>query len=445
MKIIKIIAIAFAVLTCHTVAAQQKALAFPGADGFGKYTSGGRGGKVYTVTTLQDDGPGSFREAVKAKEKRIIVFAVSGNIELKSPITIHQGDVTIAGQSAPGDGICIQNQPVSIQANNVIIRFLRFRLGDLAGLETDALGGTKYSENVIIDHCSVSWATDECASFYRNRNFSLQWCIISESLNKSVHTKGEHGYGGIWGGMGASFHHNILAHHTSRLPRFSGSSTTLNPPDELVDFRNNVIYNWAGNNTYGGERGKYNVVNNYYKAGPATKPKTNWMLNPSSPFGKFYVHGNIYYGNEPVSADNWNGGIKASDLDSVRAASPFEGETIKEQSAQSAFDDVVKYAGASLKRDAVDKRVVHEICTGTATSGQGRDGIIDSQRDVGGWPVLQSTPAVKDTDADGLPDAWEKKHHLNATDPSDASKTPTDSHYTYIERYLNELVKNVIP
>jgi hypothetical protein len=445
MRISKIVAIAFAVIACHPVTAQQKTLAFPGADGFGKYTSGGRGGKVYTVTTLQDDGPGSFREAVKAKEKRIIVFAVSGNIELKSPITIHQGDLTIAGQSAPGDGICIQNQSVSIQANNVIIRFLRFRLGDLAGQETDALGGTKYSDNVIIDHCSVSWATDECASFYRNRNFSLQWCIISESLNKSVHTKGEHGYGGIWGGMGASFHHNILAHHTSRLPRFSGSSTTPNPPDELVDFRNNVIYNWAGNNTYGGERGKYNVVNNYYKAGPATRPKSNWMLNPSAPFGKFYVHGNIYYGNEAVSADNWKGGIKAGDLDSVRATSPFDVETIKEQSAQAAFDEVVKYAGASVKRDAVDKRIVHEICTGTATSGQGGNGIIDSQRDVGGWPVLQSAPAPKDADADGLPDAWEKKHHLNATDPSDASKKPTDSEYTYIERYLNDLVKDVIP
>jgi pectate lyase len=445
MRTIKIVAIALVAITYHSVAAQQKVLAFPGADGFGKYTPGGRGGKVYTVTTLQDDGPGSFREAVKAKEKRIIVFAVSGNIELKSPITIHQGDVTIAGQSAPGDGICIQNQPVSIQANNVIIRFLRFRLGDLAGLETDALGGTKYSENVIIDHCSVSWATDECASFYRNRNFSLQWCIISESLNKSVHTKGEHGYGGIWGGMGASFHHNILAHHTSRLPRFSGSSTTPNPPDELVDFRNNVIYNWAANNTYGGERGKYNVVNNYYKAGPATKPKSHWMVNPSSPFGKFYVQGNIYYGNETVSADNWKGGVKAGDLDSVRATSPFDVETIKEQSAQSAFDDVVKYAGASLKRDAVDKRIAHEICTGTATSGQGHDGIIDSQRDVGGWPVLQSTHAAKDTDADGLPDAWEKRHHLNASDPLDASKKPADSAYTYIERYLNDLVKDVTP
>jgi pectate lyase len=445
MKVLKMVIVALVVLTYSAAVAQQKTLAFPGADGFGKFTSGGRGGKIYIVTTLQDDGPGSFREAVKAKEKRIIVFAVSGNIELKSPITIHHGEVTIAGQSAPGDGICIQNQSVSIQANNVIIRFLRFRLGDLAGQETDAFGGAKYSEHIIIDHCSVSWATDECASFYRNRNFTLQWCIISESLNKSVHTKGEHGYGGIWGGMGASFHHNMLAHHTSRLPRFSGSSTTPNSPDELVDFRNNIIYNWGGNNTYGGERGKYNVVNNYYKAGPATKPKSNWMLNPSAPYGRFYVEGNVYHGNETVSADNWKGGVKAEHPDSARVGTPFEVEAIKVQSAQAAFADVIKYAGASLKRDAVDKRIVQEVKTGTATFGQAHDGIIDSQRDVGGWPVLQSAPARKDTDADGLPDAWEKKHRLNATDPLDAITTAADSTYTYIECYLNELVKDVIP
>lgn len=445
MRFIKIAAVVLAVITYSSAAAQQKVLAFPGADGFGKFTSGGRGGKIYTVTTLQDDGPGSFREAVKAKEKRIIVFAVSGNIALKSPITIHHGDLTIAGQSAPGDGICIQDQPVSIQASNVIIRFLRFRLGDLAGVETDALGGTKYSENVIIDHCSVSWATDECASFYRNRNFTLQWCIISESLNKSVHTKGEHGYGGIWGGMGASFHHNLLAHHTSRLPRFSGSSTTPNPPDELVDFRNNVIYNWVGNNTYGGERGRYNVVNNYYKAGPATKPKSNWMLNPSAPYGKFYVQGNIYHGNEAVSADNWKGGVKADAPDSARAPAPFDVEAIREQTARAAFDDVIKYAGASLQRDAVDKRIVQEVRTGTASFGQAHNGIIDSQRDAGGWPALQTAPAPKDSDADGLPDAWEKKHRLSANDPSDAIRQSPDSEYTYIECYLNELVKDVIP
>lgn len=443
-SILNTLALSVAILISLSTTARQQTPAFPGAEGFGKFTSGGRGGKVYIVTTLEDDGPGSLRQAIKAKEKRTIVFAVSGNIALKSSITIHNGDVTIAGQSAPGDGICIQNYPVTIQANNVIIRFLRFRLGDLAGIESDAFGGTRYAENIIIDHCSMSWATDECASFYRNRNFTLQWCIISESLNKSVHVKGEHGYGGIWGGMGASFHHNILAHHTSRLPRFSGSSTTPNPPDELVDFRNNVIYNWVGNNTYGGERGRYNVVNNYYKPGPATKPKIHWLVNPTSPFGKFYLQGNIFHDNNAISTDNWNGGVKAAYLDSARATTAFAVEAIKEQTAKDALTQVVQYAGASYKRDAIDKRIAHEITTGTASLGRNKDGIIDSQQDAGGWPVLAATTPPQDTDADGIPDSWEKKHKLNPNDPSDAAQKASKSAYTNLEVYLNALVDGVI-
>lgn len=424
---------------------KNKTLAFPGAEGFGKYTTGGRDGKVYVVTNLNDDGPGSLREAVKKSEPRTIVFAVSGNIDLKSPLNITKGNLTIAGQSAPGDGICIRYYPVTIQANNIIVRFMRFRLGDVSKIESDAFGGTKYNDGVIIDHCSISWATDECASFYRNRNFTLQWCIISESLNKSVHVKGEHGYGGIWGGMGASFHHNILAHHTSRLPRFSGSSTTPNPPDELVDFRNNVIYNWVGNNTYGGERGRYNVVNNYYKPGPATKPKSNWMVNPSSPVGSFYIHGNVFAGNPTASADNWNGGVKVAYPDSAKALKAFTVEAIAEQSADQAYEQVLKLAGASLKRDAVDARIAKEISKGTATYGKAKNGIIDSQEDVGAWPALKSLPAPKDSDNDGIPDAWEVKNKLNANDASDAGLRTVESSYTNIESYLNSLSKPVMP
>ena len=444
MKMMRQLILGVLLLICLRTQAQDKILAFPGAEGFGKYTTGGRGGKVYIVTNLNDDGSGSFREAIKRKEPRTILFAVSGNIELKSAITIHNGDVTIAGQSAPGDGICIQNYPVTVHANNVIIRFLRFRLGDNAGIESDAFGGTKNGENIIIDHCSISWATDECASFYRNKNFTMQWCIISESLNKSVHSKGEHGYGGIWGGTGATFHHNLLAHHISRLPRFSGSSTTPNSPDELVDFRNNVIYNWASNNTYGGERGRYNVVNNYYKPGPATKSKNIWMLNPSSPYGKFFVQGNIMDGSQSISADNWQGGVKSTDRDSAKAITPFEVEFIFDQSAKEAFDAVTKYAGASLRRDATDERVIKEVCKGTASFGKNKNGIIDSQKDVGGWPLLNSSSPEPDTDSDGMPDRWEKKHNLNSNDPLDGQLKSAASQYVNLEIYLNEIVKDII-
>src|SRR6478609_3988505 len=316
----------------------DKRIAFPGADGFGKFATGGRGGKTYIVSNLNDAGPGSLREAIQKKEPRTIVFSVSGNIELKSTLNINNGDITIAGQSAPGDGICIRNYQVNISANNVIVRFLRFRLGDTAKQEADAFGGTKGSENIIIDHCSMSWSTDECASFYRNKNFTLQWCMITESLNQSVHLKGEHGYGGIWGGEGASFHHNLFAHHVSRLPRFSGSSTTPNSLNELVDFRNNVIYNWRSNNTYGGEKGRYNVVNNFYKPGPATRSKKPWMVNRRSPLGKFFISGNYIAGNEAASKDNWTGGgIKVASPDSARAPQAFPFEFIREESAEQSF------------------------------------------------------------------------------------------------------------
>jgi hypothetical protein len=433
--------IAFLFSSCFCVAQQ---LAFPGAEGFGKYASGGRGGAVYIVDNLNDSGPGSFREAVKKKGPRIITFAISGNIELESPISINNNDLTIAGQTAPGDGICIKNFPVLISADNVIIRFMRFRLGNERAAESDAFGGTKQN-NIMIDHCSVSWSTDECASFYRNSNFTMQWCIVSESLNESVHHKGAHGYGGIWGGHNATFHHNLLANHNSRLPRFSGSSTTPNDPTkELVDFRNNVVYNWMSNNTYGGEKGRYNMVNNYYKPGPATsKSRITQIVNPSAPYGKFFIEGNCFYNNTSVSKDNWKGVKIEHTLDSVRTAQEFKIEPLPTQSAEDAFEDVLKYAGASYKRDAVDERIIEEVRTGKSTNGKLKNGIIDSQADVGGWPVLKAIPGEADTDNDGLPDAWERSKNLNPSDAADASATAKASSYTNIELYMNELVNNL--
>ncbi len=442
------------------VPVEEDAFAFPGVEGFGRNTTGGRGGRVIKVTNLNDSGTGSLRAAVSASGKRIIVFEVSGTIELTNTLSITQPDITIAGQTAPGDGITIKNYPVFVGADNVIIRFLRFRLGNEKQVEGDAIWG-RYNKNVVIDHCSMSWCTDEAASFYANQDFTLQWCIISESLNNSLHEKGAHGYGGIWGGDRASFHHNLIAHHKSRNPRFNGwrPGTSNGPyPNEHVDYRNNVIYNWRDESAYGGENGQYNIVNNYYKAGPATPvSKTMRIMRVSQEqgeeyapgYGKFYINGNYVFQNAAVTADNWNGGIVydgTTNKSLVQLTSPidFEMETI--HTAEQAYTKVLAHAGASLVRDAVDERVSEEVSNGTATysgSVSGFPGIIDSQEDVDGYPVLESAEAPPDTDGDGMPDEWEIEMKL---DPAKANANGRDlsTAYDNIEVYINSLVKHIM-
>lgn len=444
MNAIHVIIVSCISMVCICCYGQQQPIAFPGAEGFGKYATGGRGGKVIIVSNLNDDGPGSLRDAIQKKYPRTIVFAVSGNIELASPLDINHGNVTIAGQSAPGEGICIKNYTVSVKADNVVIRFLRFRLGDQTKQEADALGGNKGKSNIIIDHCSMSWATDECASFYGNSNFTLQWCIISESLNKSVHKKGNHGYGGIWGGKGASFHHNLIASHTSRLPRFSGSSSTPNTPEELVDFRNNVIYNWVHNNVYGGERGRYNVVNNYYKPGSATQESKHRLLNPWEPYGKFYINGNRFDANKVITEKNKKGVKVEKPDETIFSVTPFEVTAVLTQPAEEAYELVLNKAGASLHRDAVDKRIADEVAAGNSKSGKGNNGIIDSQVDVGGWPQLKTVVPLDDADQDGMPDEWETSKGLNPADHGDATRKSLDPQYDNIEVYLNELVNHIM-
>ena len=439
-------------------------LAFPGAEGFGQYTTGGRGGKVLFVDNLNDSGPGSLREAVQTPGTRTVIFRVSGTIFLQSPLIIEKDSITLAGQTAPGDGICLANHPVEVSADNVIIRYMRFRMGDTGREEDDALGGVR-RKDIIVDHCSMSWSTDECSSFYDNANFTMQWCILSESLRNSIHHKGPHGYGGIWGGMNATFHHNLLAHHTSRNPRFCGARYHEKTKEtEMADFRNNVIYNWGFNSSYAGENGRYNIVNNYYKPGPATENNVRsrileaWQSkdhNGFHDFGRFYIDGNIMDGNASVTADNWKGVdyklfIESEGIDSTEQRNdslyqrchtnqPFKYIITTQHTAQEAYDAVLKQAGASLVRDSIDSRIIREVRNGSFTYGD--KGMIDSQSQVGGWCKLTSLPAPVDSDNDGIPDKWEDAHGLNKHDAADGNAYTLNADYTNLEMYLNSLVR----
>jgi pectate lyase len=449
------------------VNAQGKLSAFPGAEGYGQFATGGRGGKVIYVTNLNDDNnSGCLRFALNQTGPRIILFKVSGTIQLKSKLTITKGDVTVAGQSAPGDGICLRDYSVELQADNVIIRFLRFRMGDEAKQQDDAFWGRNHA-NIIIDHCTMSWSTDECASFYDNSDFTLQWCLLSESLRNSVHDKGSHGYGGIWGGKKASFHHNLLACHDSRNPRFCGSRYSNKPDLEWVDFRNNVTYNWGGNSAYAAEGGSYNLVNNFYKAGPATSSSSKTRIiqpypddgtnsQPAGIYGKFYVAGNYVSGSTAVTMDNWLGVHPHSNFNlyvpiitanELRSAKEYDVAAVTTHTAETAYQKVLAYAGASLMRDEMDKRIIQDVTTGTVTfktGGNGSiNGIIDTQAAVGGWPLLQSLAAPADSDDDGMPDAWEAANGLLKNNPADAQLTTVDGKYPNLEVYLYSLVATI--
>jgi len=444
---------------------EEKPLAFPGAEGYGKFTSGGRGGKVIIVKNLDDDGPGSFREAVTAREKRIVVFAISGTIHLNSSLTI-SSDVTIAGQSAPGDGICIADYPVLLGGNNIIIRYLRLRMGDKnqnkgkvnGSGNDDSFSGTKRN-NIIIDHCSLSWSNDEVLSVYAGDSTTLQWNLIAEPLNYSYHFETgdndyeQHGYGGIWGGRHLSAHHNLFAHCKSRTPRFDG---IRNNTAENVDFRNNVIYNWNINNVYGGEGGTYNIVNNYYKYGPSTMDSVKFRIcnpykkPPTISFGKYFIEGNYVDGSPQVTKNNWIGVImeKGSEPDAMEAKlkNAFPIISIPTQNAIEAYRMVIKNVGAILpKRDSLDKRIIGNLINRTGKMIDVQGGYphgTSYELSASAWPVLKYLPAPKDTDQDGMPDAWEVTHALNPSKASDANTFSLNKSYTNIEIYLNEFVKH---
>ena len=459
------------------------ARAFPGAEGGGMYTTGGRGGKVIHVTNLNDKGTGSLRAAVETSGARTIVFDVAGTIELASDLKISKGDVTIAGQTAPGDGICIKNYTTNINADNVIIRFVRFRLGDEGNWsEADIKNGKadgedciwgRYHKDIILDHCSMSWSIDETASFYANANMTLQWSIIAESMKKCrLHSKGDHGYGGIWGGKDASFHHNLLASHSNRTPRFdhtylyegNGKSTATFRGN--VDYRNCINYNGQGNGCYGGEGGNFNMVNNYYKNtgkkyfieadGGYVTGGTQYAYD----WAHLYLSGNY---NSDGSSDKYPDGVywkKAYDAYSLSydghvlsSALPIHGKDgadayVSTHTASGAYSAVCSYAGASLRRDAVDKRIVTGVKSGT---GRIIGDIADVKDEYGSaWPVLSATDAEKaaiaDTDGDGIPDAYESAWGLDKSNAQDGTAKSLDKNgrYTNLEMYLHYLVREVV-
>lgn len=459
--------------------AQQ--LAFPGAEGAGRFTSGGRGTNaspttVFVVTSLEDTNvPGTLRYAVNQSTStyphRTIVFRVSGTIRLLSPLSI-KGNVTIAGQTAPGDGICIADQPVSISGDNVILRYLRIRMGDRyqnLGMvdgsgNGDALGSLS-RKNIIVDHCSVSWSSDEALTIYRGDSTTIQWTIISEPLNYSYHFEAggsdyqEHAYVGIWGARKASFHHNLLAHAKGRLPRFAGSSTYSpgTAGQENANFYNNVIYNWQIYSTNGGEGGNYNIMNNYYKYGPSTSTGSNsgvpirsMIMNPSKssslPYPKVYADGNYVDGYPTVTARNWLGfamsGGSYGDTSLSKVTAPHDISPYSLQTSYDAYLAVLANAGATLpRRDTLDRRILNDVQyrTGKLIDVQGGypHGTAFGQT-VSAWPTLKSKPAPADTDNDGMPDDWETANGLNPNNAADR-QTIAANGYTNLENYLNSI------
>ena len=483
--------------------------AFPGAEGHGRYVTGGRGGVVRHVTNLNDSGTGSFRAAVNGSTKKIVVFDVAGVIALQSDLTIG-ANTTIEGQTAPSPGITLRYYTVLYGGDNVIVRFIRFRRGQEKDINDGAdATWTRHKKNIILDHCSFSWSIDEVASFYDNNNFTMQWCTLGESLNNAGHGKGAHGYGGIWGGKLASFHHNMICHVNNRSPRFNGARynwTDYTKNDrysefnwqnavqaENVDFRNCVVYN-CGNGCYGGPGGgQINMINNYYKSGPAGATKyitTASVANSTSSsdnkefwtmLSRYYISGNMIDGNsknwDAVTYDkdatyvingkrhtpdpsHYYGDVTYSknsagtDCVQMELTSPIDYGTVTTHDAQTAYSKVLDYAGASLYRDNVDARYMKEAKNGSATysgSVTGKPGRIDLVSDVNGYTEENFGYGKRandfDTDGDGMPDEWERLNGLDPKNDADGKTITLDTEkgwYTNLEVYCNSLVEDIM-
>ncbi len=482
-------------------AVQAQLPAFPGAEGAGSLTSGGRGSSsapttVYEVTSLSDAAgasttAGTLRYALtQTATSRTIVFRVSGTIHLTSALKIAKANTTIAGQTAPDGGICLADYPVSINANNVIVRYMHFRMGDKNELKTspascgvpvtpfsascmplngsggdDAFDGVGY-KNIIVDHCTMSWSNDEACTFYSGDSVTLQWNLISEPLNYSYHFETgdvdfeHHGYGGIWGGKHASFHHNLIAHCNGRAPRFDG---IRNIASETADFRNNVIYNWGDYNVNGGEGGNYNLVNNYYKYGPSTKASgtsgissVKYMVanpykqaSPAIGFGHYYIDGNYVDGSATITASNWKGvafsGGSFADSVTSKATTPFGFMPVTTYSAEDAYDTVLKYVGAMCpSRDTLDDRIIDDVKNRTGKLIDVQGGYAHATayaQTTGAWPALATGTAPLDSDHDGMTDDWENANGLNPNNAGDRNGVALNN-YTNLENYLNGIICN---
>jgi hypothetical protein len=418
------------------------AIAFPGAEGAGARALGGRGGRVLRVTTLDDAGPGSLRAAVEAEGPRTIVFDTGGTIALRSPLRVRNGRVTIAGQTAPGGGITLRDQPFLIEADDVVVRYIRARLGDTSSVEADAFSIVR-GRRIIVDHVSASWSVDETLSAgepTRNReegvgDVTVQWSIIAESLNGSGHAKGSHGYGSlVRAGFGnrLSWHHNLWAHHSARMPRPGNYNVAeIDPTGPLMEFRSNVFYNWGGTRSgYNADEAThiaYNFIDNAYVAGPnSTRPVA---FQESNRLARSYFAGNSMNGTIP--ADPWSL-VTGAAAATGRQSQPIDVAPVRPDPAPSAFERVLAGAGASRARDAVDARVVETVRRRGGT-------IIDSQSEVGGWPELARGTPWRDGDGDGMPDEWERRNRFNPGDPADGNGDRDRDGFTNLEEWLAEL------
>jgi pectate lyase len=426
---------------------KERQIAFPGAEGFGRFARGGRGGDVYHVIKLDDSGPGSLREGIlSAKGPRTIVFDLSGTIELKKPLRVNKSFITIAGQTAPGDGICLKDWTFEVKkATDIIVRYLRVRLGDKNKPhgEPDAMT-TDDIDNVIFDHITSTWGIDGNHDLRRGGNFTLQWSIYAEALNNSLHDKGPHAmlssFRDLTGNV--SIHHNLFCSSRNRHPTLGSGKKTK--PGLTIDYRNNVVYNRSGGTNLGDAH--INCINNYYRPGPdaeqnrplVTKVGTEDQL-------KVFLSGNVFEENPGFTKDNYSaidfdrassGGYRRMTMAKVRVDQEFDvdGAKPKTESATEAYELVLQNAGPSRHRDAADERLVKGVRDRT-------NRLIDSQDQVGGWPTLKSAAAPVDTDRDGMPDEWERSHGLNPNDPNDRNGDRNGDGFTNLEEYLNSLVQ----